>query len=158
MCWAWALPVGHREILSYSLFVHFNKDVCKGFVYFCLSGLNHRQWKYSFNLICRLLKLNGGCLFYCTTNKYVCIYGLSIFCLFSFSWHIVLQLLQDFYLIMISSLTLEPLTWHLKRIIHIRAAPLGSFCFLLLPSSECFSERKNTKLFMKTLYLFLALE
>lgn len=97
MCWAWALPVGHREILSYSLFVHFNKDVCKGFVYFCLSGLNHRQWKYSFNLICRLLKLNGGCLFYCTTNKYVCIYGLSIFCLFSFSWHIVLQLPQDFW-------------------------------------------------------------
>lgn len=64
-------------------------------------------------------------------------------------------------LIMISSLTLEPLTCtdtHLKRITDVRAASIGSFCFLLLPSSECFSKRKNKKLFMKTLYLFLVLE
>lgn len=94
---------GQRNSQLFIICALCNRDlqeiIHKSFVYFCLflSGLNHRQWKYSFNLICRFLKLNGCCLFCCATNKYVCIYGLSISCLFCFSCHTVLQFSQDFW-------------------------------------------------------------
>lgn len=136
-----------QRILSYSLFVHFSRDVQEviheGFVYFCLflSGLNHRQWKYHFNVISRLLKLSGGCLFCCTTKKSVYLWSGS--CLFYFSCQQYCNCHEISDLIMISWLTLESLTCtdtHLKRITRVRAAPIGSFCFLLPPFSECFSE------------------
>lgn len=90
----------------------------------------------------------------------VCIHGqVPVFFIFLATQYCNCHRISD--LVMISSLTLEPLTCtdtHLKRITHVRVAPIGSYCFLLLPCSECFSERKNKKLFMKTLCLFLALE